>query len=167
MFSHIFSLFDHNSWTNYPIKLKFELDLYCMILNNCAKIEYNPKTGSITRCSGRVSMICSARGTIYCSKSGNVWWLSCPFLILFICVFVVGCLSNDWWFTFPDFEQYMVPRAEQIMLTLPEHLVILPVFVGVHTASALFCLWCSCSIPFICFVQQLFLNRTSTFCNLW
>ena len=40
--------------------------------------------------------------------------------------------------TFPDFEQYMVPRAEQIMLTLPEHLMILPVFVGVHTASALF-----------------------------
>jgi hypothetical protein len=53
--------------------------------------------------------------------------------------------------TFPDFGQYMVPRAEQIMLTLPEHLVILPVFVGVHTASALF-FWRSCSILFICFV---------------
>ena len=37
MFSHIFSLFNHNSWTNYPIKLKFELDLYFMILNNCTK----------------------------------------------------------------------------------------------------------------------------------
>jgi hypothetical protein len=36
--------------------------------------------------------------------------------------------------TFPDFGQYMVPRAEQIMSTLPEHLMILPVFVGVHRA---------------------------------
>ena len=40
--------------------------------------------------------------------------------------------------TFPDFGQYMVPRTEQIMPTLLEHLMILPVFVGVHTASALF-----------------------------
>jgi len=47
---------------------------------------------------------------------------------------------------------WRVPRMEQIMLTLPEHMMIPPVFVGVHTASALFFLWCSCSIPFICFV---------------
>jgi hypothetical protein len=32
--------------------------------------------------------------------------------------------------TFPDFGQYMVPRAGQILFTLPEHLMILPVFVG-------------------------------------
>jgi len=151
MFSHIVSLFDHNSWTNYPIKLKFELDLYFMILNNCTKIEYNPLIHSqvIIWKPSRDRQTDGRKHTHQTKQrvSHDTWTLS------------VARYKNHQSFdrhpttktqmnknkngqdnhqTFPDFGQYMVPRAEQIMLTLPEHLMILPVFVGVHTASALF-----------------------------
>jgi hypothetical protein len=74
--------------------------------------------------------------------------------------------------TFPDFGQYMVPRAEQIMLTLPEHLVILPVFVGVHTVSALFFVAFVFNSVYLfcpCYFYCLFLCNLcmAMFLNLW
>lgn len=45
-FAYFQSWNGHNFWTNYPIKLKFELDLYFMILNKCRKFEENPSTRS-------------------------------------------------------------------------------------------------------------------------
>ena len=122
-----------------------------MILNNCAKIEYNPLIHSqvITWKPSRDRQTDGRTHTLQTKQniSHDTWPLS------------VARYKNHQSFdrhpttktqmnknkngqdnhqTFPDFGQYMVQRTEQILLTLPELLMILPVFVGVHTASALF-----------------------------
>jgi hypothetical protein len=100
-----------------------------MILNNCTKIEKNP-------------LINDWWFIYHATLSGQV---SCDTLCLVWCVCVhpsicpsLDCFQMITWEWIKGFFSIFVQLLSIIKYRSREHLMILPVFVGVHTASALF-----------------------------